>query len=440
MMGGRGFLKNKYFMGPITVFDKSAIQSLSIDESVWFDQFLTGNITPLFYVETLADLEKLVREGQTPEGVVGSIAARTPLEAMPNVHHHTIVLAELAGNEQELRGVPIIAGGQPKRTPSGKTAMLFEEFPEAAALNRWRDGEFLEVERGIAKEWRRQLKDLDADSQIAKLVNILPYGKEFNTLEALKGYIDEFCSASSQPVLDLMMDILDVPLPGRSKVIERWSRLGKPAIDVFAPYSIHVFKVDLLFYLGIHRGFISDVRKSNKADMAYLYYLPFCMAFTSGDNLHARTVPLFLKKRQVFLPATELKAALKELNEHYKKLPEEIKELGVMQFCGYPPSSLDNLVTQLWDQQMRRDWRAIAEDQERRLLDPDYKPKPKESVKEIMDNIEEAVPLTGAEARLTADEADQVYLKRVVPARRGSWRTVSQAVVDAGKKKRQAEE
>ncbi len=42
-------------MGPITLFDKSFLQSLSIDESVWFDNFFYSVICPIFYVETLAE-------------------------------------------------------------------------------------------------------------------------------------------------------------------------------------------------------------------------------------------------------------------------------------------------------------------------------------------------------------------------------------------------
>ena len=37
-------------MRPIALFDKSALQSFSIDESVWLDAFYTCNITPLFFV------------------------------------------------------------------------------------------------------------------------------------------------------------------------------------------------------------------------------------------------------------------------------------------------------------------------------------------------------------------------------------------------------
>ena len=63
-------------MGPITLFDKSFLQSLSTDESVWFDHFFITNICPMFYVETLADLDKSVREGRTPEREVEIIASK----------------------------------------------------------------------------------------------------------------------------------------------------------------------------------------------------------------------------------------------------------------------------------------------------------------------------------------------------------------------------
>ena len=53
-------------MGPIALFDKSFLQSLSLDESVWFDHFFFVNVCPIFYGETLADLDKTVREGPHP--------------------------------------------------------------------------------------------------------------------------------------------------------------------------------------------------------------------------------------------------------------------------------------------------------------------------------------------------------------------------------------
>jgi len=48
-------------MGPIVLFDKSFLQSLNIDEAVWFDHFFISNIPPIFFTETLADLKKYER-------------------------------------------------------------------------------------------------------------------------------------------------------------------------------------------------------------------------------------------------------------------------------------------------------------------------------------------------------------------------------------------
>ncbi len=75
-------------MGPIALFDKSFIQSLSLDEAVLFDDFFLPVICPLFYVETLADLEKHVREGRTPEQEVGIIADKVPeMGGYPCAYH-----------------------------------------------------------------------------------------------------------------------------------------------------------------------------------------------------------------------------------------------------------------------------------------------------------------------------------------------------------------
>ena len=97
--------------GPILIFDKSALQSLNPDEAHWMDNFFMSNITPLFYIETLADLEKQVRAGKTPEQVVGEIAYKTPdMQAYPNFHHLALIWGELMGKGQiEMIGFPIFS-------------------------------------------------------------------------------------------------------------------------------------------------------------------------------------------------------------------------------------------------------------------------------------------------------------------------------------------
>jgi hypothetical protein len=83
--------------GPHLIFDKSALEALAPDEAVWLDQFFLSNITPLFFIETLADLEKEMRKGRRPEAVVGSLAEKTPdMQSTASVHHSRLLNRDYA--------------------------------------------------------------------------------------------------------------------------------------------------------------------------------------------------------------------------------------------------------------------------------------------------------------------------------------------------------
>jgi hypothetical protein len=123
--------------GPVLIFDKSTLQSLNPDESGWLDNFFMTNITPVFNMETLADLEKEVRAGKTAEQVVGDLAKKThDVQSRPNVHHMALVRGELMGKGKvEMAGFPILPRGQPVML-EGCTGIVYKESPEAEAFNR----------------------------------------------------------------------------------------------------------------------------------------------------------------------------------------------------------------------------------------------------------------------------------------------------------------
>lgn len=107
-------------MGPTVLFDKSFLQSLTVDEAVLFDHFFIAVVCPMFYVETLADLEKAVRQGRTPEEEVGIIARKTPeMHGIPCAHHTDMCIANLMGHNIPLEGrIPVI-GGKTVKVPEG---------------------------------------------------------------------------------------------------------------------------------------------------------------------------------------------------------------------------------------------------------------------------------------------------------------------------------
>lgn len=415
-------------LGPITIYDKSALQALSMDEAVWLDAFFLVNIVPLFYVETLADLEKAMRKGESPEDLVGLLATKTPAGAVPNVHHRSLVYGELMTSATiAMDGRPVLSGGDTRRSPDGKRGWHAEEFDEAVALLRWQTHDFLDIERQAAERWREDPADPSRESTIAIVRSVFPADRT-PTLPDLKRAIDEFCDNGERDTIRLALGLVGIGSPYADQILERWGSDGAPPLSEFAPYTAHVFKVDLLYYVGVGRGLISGRRASNKADLAYLYYLPFCMMFTSNDRLHRATAPLFLREDQSFVWGEDLKIALHELDGRYDQLPDEIKALGVMRFAHYPPADLnDNLVVQLWDKHMKAGWRDDAKTPEE-VLARWNEEGPQPIPDEILASIAEATPETSPAADSSLAEHDYVLLRRQMPARKGKWRLLPESV------------
>ncbi len=206
---------------------------------------------------------------------------------------------------------------------------------------------------------------------------------------------------SSRFVLQALKELK--PTRASEFIINRWKKLGGPPIASIAPYTAHIFAVDLFFCLGLGADLIGRERPTNKIDMAYLYYLPFCMVFTSRDKLHAKTARLFLNSDQVFVPGDELKADLARLDEHFSKLPDEVKLRGVMSFAHFPPADGDFLVSRLWDQPQIK-----TKDEHSKLLT---------KLNEIAD-----APRMDDPPEFSMETADAVMIKRSVPLYRGKWR------------------
>ncbi len=152
-------------MGPYLIFDKSFLESLSVDEAVWLDNYFMNNITPLFYVETLADLGKENKKGKskrTSEELVSELSYKSPnMHAVPAIHHSRLVLGNLLGQEVEWKHHrPIISGGEYKKLPNGKIIIDFKRFPEFEALERWKNKDFKTIEEKLAHDWREALSKI----------------------------------------------------------------------------------------------------------------------------------------------------------------------------------------------------------------------------------------------------------------------------------------
>ena len=286
-------------MGPITLFDKSFLQSLSVDESVWFDHFFLTNVCPLFYGETLADLDKTVREGRTPEEEVRIIADKFPeMHGMPCGYHRTQCIGELLGYPVRMTGQVPLVGGRMVKSEGGRAA-VFEPSQEADAFARWQRQEFLEIEHQYARAWRSDaaILDVSESSATAKALGVVERCKD---LDQAKLSAANVVHHQKKPFewLSIVLRSLAIPEGLRQQTLKRWVSSEKRPLGEFAPYTAHVLEVEVFFEIALASRLISSERASNRLDIAYLFYLPFCMMFVSNDRLHRRCAPLFLRPNQ----------------------------------------------------------------------------------------------------------------------------------------------
>lgn len=393
-------------MGPIALFDKSFLQSLSTDEAVWFDHFFMSIVCPVFYVETLGDLAKAPSDGRSAEEVVKELANKFPeWSGSPCVSHGEITVNDLLGHHIPLRPQIPRRGGRPVQS-----GYVFEQTPEEEAFSRWNAGQFAEVERIVASFWRKVLGELDLAAVGKEMRSIGFTPKAYATLQDAKNAAETLVNGTVNPYarLALLCQFLHVPLQDHAGIAQAWQSAGRKTLPEFAPYAAHCLSVELFFQIALGAGRIGTERPSNRTDIAYLFYLPFAMMFVSSDKLHRNTAPLFVRPDQSFVWGPDLKAALKSINEHFLKLPEAEREKGISAIAHAPPPG--NLVADLWDKFLRKGYR----DEPQIEMDPEKEAELVKRLKAFSKQPTVGVPGVGM------DDAEMVSVERRVRRRRGS--------------------
>jgi len=405
-------------MGPITLFDKSFLQSLSLDESVWFDHFFLTNVAPIFYVETLADLNKSAPKWRTPEQEVSIIAEKFPdMNGMPCAHHTDLCISNLLGYGVPMTGqIPVSRGRLVKY--AGKTGAVFQQSPESEAFSRWQNNEFLEVERLYAHSWRQALQNLNS-REVTGFFRVLGINeKSCNNLQDAYSLARAIVHASDKQfkIMPWALISLNVPYHLHGDIEKSWSIAGRPPLFEYAPYAAFVLTVELFFHIALAANLISGKRLSNRVDIAYLFYLPFCMMFVSNDRMHRRCAPLFLREDQEFVWGQDLKRCLSQINEHYLQLPETAKEKGVISFSSDLPQIEDSLMEHLWNRLLPKSQKMKEGDiPDRSTAKPTW-----EEIKEM----EDAPPLSPKEIHCDPENIDGILIKRRTRRMKGSWRQI----------------
>ena len=227
-------------------------------------------------------------------------------------------------------------------------------------------------------------------------------------------------ASQAMSVMALAVTFLSIPQHLHGQIIDAWKRDGRRPLKQFSPYAAHVVTVELYFQFGLAAHLIASNRPSNRTDIAYLFYLPFCTLFVSSDKLHKRTAPQFLRADQEFVWGPDLKVGLKTVNAHFLQVPEDQREKGIMSFADVPPDG--NMVADLWDRHMRKGVRSEKlEDAERNPeADAELIKKFKEFRAQQTEQPDPSEPW----------EEDMISISRSVNRKRGSWWQVPKDMPD----------
>ena len=312
-----------------------------------------------------------------------------------------------------VHGRVVLAGG--KHVQLGdKKGVVFELSPEAEAVSRWGKREFLDLERNIAKRWRRALTAIDLDAMVKHVISELRHWRKPKSLVDAKQMADTIIdSMDPEWLITFGLDLLGAP-EAIEYVLSNWIRKRRPPIREHLPYFAFMLTINIFFCLVLPTQLLRNVKPSHKIDLAYLYYLPFCSVFTSKDNFHAEIVPLFLMPEQSFVNGIELKKDLAKLVAHYESLPEDVLKTGLIHFAAHPPEDTTFLVTRLWDKYLPR-WREIK-DMPKPPRDPEEE---KRLIEEI--NLRTDSPELQPCAEQDIDKMDYATIRRMVYPQKGRW-------------------
>ena len=359
-------------MGPIVLLDKSVLQCLSDDEIGFLGKHYSPMMPPVLLFEILGDLSKY--KGQEIKFEIAKKISSGDYKI--NANYRTICLASLLGEKIEMRGVPVVSGGIQLETSKGEKGIFFDEPAEWKLVRKWQQGKYTLVDRVISGVWRKISKEFDMESYVRefkKANSDLPKANNFPDM--YKSIYDIAMEVSFQDFyLNFIMNEFNVSPRYRAYILTRWQRRSNLMLCDFAPYAFYCLNVSLIFHFGLANNLITP-KRTNPIDLEYLYYLPFCMVFVSGDKFQADLSKLLLKQEQVFVDRDVLKSDLRWLKEEWGSLDKSEKEKRFYDYGAYPPQyNSDSITYKLWKKHMKP-WKLgsgnlkLTEDQEKRVME-----------------------------------------------------------------------
>lgn len=380
--------------------DKSTFQSLNYAELVRLNNYYKHNVAPILVMEILGDLKKEVAEGKTPsdERVKDFAQKLFPTVCIINSYYRNLLKQELQGKPCELDGRPTLDLEKIVQTDDGRKGSVIKETIEEKSIYKWKDGKFSEADRELSELWRTVTTQEDLLKNLQKAIKSENQVR-LKSFEELNKKVDTILNDAGfqDKLLAFAIDVYGEGEIDGAKVFVEWLTKGRPLLVENMPYVIHCLKVDLLFHFGLQSELVGT-RPTNKVDLEYLYYLPFCNVFTSNDKIHKQLAPLLIRADQEFITGDELKDDLKGIIQYLEEEGDEAKK----EFSSNPPIIEESLTFKLWKEFFNYPdaWSFKRKVSEKEI----------ENAKAQMDKFEKA--MNGEHVEFAEGETEEFFVKK----------------------------
>ena len=332
-------------MGPNLICDKSALQALNRDELSAMRRYFSLNIPPVLLVEILGDLKKHDDSAASRKEVRILANKLLPALSRVNLNFRKLIRGELAGHRFPMDGRPILPGGKEVQSEDGKKGLMLGVSQEAEALLRWQTNDFSKAEELLAEAWRLSTLSIDLEGMQRQLRSAYSGSINLRTLSETADFVDHLIRSTS-PELLLTWFLTDIGMfgPTAQRAIQNFQGVPAGGLSEHLPYVAYCVRVGLIFHFALAFGLITT-RATNRVDLEYLYYVPFCHAFSSGDLFHRKMASL-VTTEQMYIEGDVLKADFAHLAEWWNNMtPEEAERESHLQG---PPENEKSVTHQVW--------------------------------------------------------------------------------------------
>lgn len=352
-------------MGPTIICDKSSLQSLSKEELSVLRRYYSLNLPPILLIEILGDLRKHSNAADSQKEVEMLANKVLPACSTVNADFRFMIRGELAGHRVEMTGVPVLSGARQISNAEGKKGFIFEESAEHKALLRWQVGDFVGAEVLLAEAWRASTQAIDLEGMQKRLRDAYSGKVNLRTLAETGHFVDELLR--TVPAKQLLAWFLqDAGITLRENEFGRVTALddtpiGSPSSSL--PYTAYCLRTALIFHFGLAFGLVST-RATNRLDLEYFYYAPFCHVFSSTDKFHRKMAAVIVQDG-IFVSGDALKADLANLAK-VQSAPEAEGSDPNAQHYGPPPNE-SSPTYQAWIKTMKPGFPDVARDIKKHL-------------------------------------------------------------------------